>query len=482
MNITPTPPTPSGNGNTPVRVPTGVNAPSVASGSSTPSAATVGAAILDALALADGESIQARVLARLPDAPGESKLPQQYLLALTGRTTPATTEAAGAGNLAGTLRVATQTTLPVQALIQILRRGSELQLQDMPPGSPPAAPLPPTLTRILAGVLPWQFRLDQGLNQLQQALPALVPTTVDTAQGAAPSATAVPDTPNIRQAQTLLNTFLQRLPDSTTLSQWARQADGGGTAIRQWLQNSGLFAEANLLRADTSATQADLKLVLNRILQPLLGLVSQGNDPLNALQRFKPMTSPELLLNPLQFPQPALLGHLPTAAPREELQVGDLLRLLAGMLNRITAQQLQSQLATPQTPNDPAPAQQWLLDLPWVDPRGETRVMQMRVERDDTEERDANGKRRVRQWRLQLALQLDGLGPVLFDLTLQAGALSTRIWAENAQALPRIQAALPELETHLHRLGLEVTRLECRQGHPSTPRTRLEHRLLDIRA
>ncbi|MDX5299150.1 MAG: flagellar hook-length control protein FliK, partial [Gammaproteobacteria bacterium] len=342
----------------------------------------------------------------------------------------------------------------------------------------------PTLTRILAGVLPWQYRLDQGLNQLQQALPALAPppTTLNAASAGTPSASAAPEALGIRQAQTLLNTFLQRLPDSTTLSQWARQADGGSTAIRQWLQNSGLFAEANLLRADTTATQADLKLVLNRMLQPLLGLVSQGNDPLNALQRFKPMTSPELLLNPLQFPQPALLGHLPTAAPREELQVGDLLRLLAGMLNRITAQQLQSQLATPQTPNDPAPAQQWLLDLPWVDPRGETRVMQMRVERDDTEERDANGKRRVRQWRLQLALQLDGLGPVLFDLTLQAGALSTRIWAENAQALPRIQAALPELETHLHRLGLEVTRLECRQGHPSTPRTRLEHRLLDIRA
>ena len=161
-----------------------------------------------------------------------------------------------------------------------------------------------------------------------------------------------------------------------------------------------------------------------------------------------------------------------------------MLRLLAGMLNRITVNQLHSQvLSTRTTAEAPAPVATLLLELPWVTPQNEPRLAQLRIEHDG-EDGENGGKRAAgaTEWRLTLAMDLDDAGPVHFDVALRQQQVSARVWAEKQHTLAQVQQSLPTLRQSLSDLGLEVTDLECRRGNPKGATTRLEHRLVDTRA
>jgi hypothetical protein len=156
------------------------------------------------------------------------------------------------------------------------------------------------------------------------------------------------------------------------------------------------------------------------------------------------------------------------------------------MLNRINVNQLHSQALTARAGAEgvAGPAvPTWLLELPWMDTNEQTRMAQMRLERHDPEEADANQpKRKVAQWRLTIAMDLENAGPVTFEMALQNQQITTRIWAERTPTLKRANEELPRLRERLDDLGLEVVELECRRGQPQGARTQLDHRLVDTRA
>ena len=144
-----------------------------------------------------------------------------------------------------------------------------------------------------------------------------------------------------------------------------------------------------------------------------------------------------------------------------------MLRLLAGMLNRITVNQLHSQvLSTRTTADAPAPTTTLLLELPWVTPQNEPRLAQLRIEHERQDEGSAGTKRAagIAEWRLSLAMDLDDAGPVHFDVALRQQQVSARVWAEKQATLAHVQQSLPSLRQSLSELGLEEEASELEQS------------------
>jgi hypothetical protein len=393
-----------------------------------------------------------------------------------------------------------ETSLETGDWVKVMRAGNELRLLAK---LAPAAES--TVARALAQRLPWQQSIDAGLARVLTALTSgLKADSSVSAQnpGATLSGTTQPLPPGVRQAIEQLATLLPTRQTLAALTSTEARgqaqmplstAPAAGTApatfpkapeslaanqIRQWVEQSGLFAESRTARA-TDAPPADLKLALGRIVHQLL---EQQGQTLNGFNRLTPIPSPDLVQAPLQFPATAT-----TQAPQftsEPVSVGQMLRLLAGVLNRITVNQLHSQvLSTRTTADAPAPNNTLILDLPWLNQNNEPRVMQLRVEeqvRDGDEDRKTRS--RNTEWKLSLAMNLDEAGPMHFDVSLGFGKISAQVWAEKQSTLQQAKQHLPTLRKSLADIGLEVTDLECRRGVPQGATTHLEHRLVDTQA
>lgn len=354
--------------------------------------------------------------------------------------------------------------------VKVMRTGDGLQLMGKLAPAQEAG-----LARALAQRMPWQQSLDSGLAKLMSALTrGVVP---ELSPGKLPSARSLQPLPEA--AKQALDGLLSRLPASGSLTPGAGTQSNSVQQIRQWIAESGLFAESRLAQTPSS-NLPDLKLAIGRIITALL---AEQDKPAASFNRLTPLASPGLVQAPLQFPQ-ALAPSAPNNS--EPTSVGQTLRMLAGMLNRITVNQLHSQVLTARGGGDaPAPASTMLFDLPWVTPQNEPKVAQLRVEQHEHESTPKGGKGKraaVSEWRLNLAINLDLAGALNFEVALRQQEVSARVWAEKQDTLKQVNEELPLLRRSLMDLGLEVTDLECRRGSPSYPTTKLEHRLVDTRA
>jgi hypothetical protein len=362
-----------------------------------------------------------------------------------------------------------KTELAVGDWIKVMRAGNELQLMGKLAPAQEAG-----IARALAQRLPWQQNLEAGLANLLASLtqglkPNPSPGLLPSYQHAQPLPEAA------RQA---IQQILNSMPTSISLPPGAGSQDQTLQQIKQWLSESGLFAESRLLQAP-SANLPDLKLAIGRIVTALL--TQQGHGP-GQFNRITPLASPGLMQAPLQFPH----GLSPFSHTSSEAStVGQMLRLLAGMLNRITVNQLHSQVLTARAGGEaPVPVSTVLLELPWVTPQNEPRIAQLRIEQQASEQKDQQNDRKsaTGEWRLSLAMDLDEAGPLQFDVTLRQHAVSARVWAEKQTTLRQVHDELPLLRRSLTALGLDVEDLDCRRGCPQVSITRLEHRLVDTRA
>ncbi len=415
-----------------------------ASTGATPNPAQSARQLLDQLELRQHQQVMARVSRVLEKT---ATAPEQLLLDVRGKS----------------LVVNSDTRMQPGDWVRIMRAGNELRLmaQMSSEGTPQSR-----VAQQLAQHLPWQHRLDQGLAQLARLAQPAAGTPSTQGQG-------IPEP--VREA---VRTLAAQIPQAGRLA-GAAQGDNPGRAIQEWISSSGLFAERQLAQSPASVP-ADLKLALNRIVSALLG--QQGDNP-QALNRYTPLTSPDLVQAPLQFPQAQQAPLTPPPA-QDNLSTGQMLRLLAGMLNRITVNQLHSQTLTTRTTVDaPVATPTWLLELPWLDTNNQPRTAQLRLERHgDEEDGSDRPRRRVAQWRLTLAMDLDEAGQVTFELGLQNQQVSALIWAEKAATLKQANEDLPWFRQRLGDLGLDVVEMECRRGQPRGARTQLDHRLVDVKA
>ena len=83
-------------------------------------------------------------------------------------------------------------------------------------------------------------------------------------------------------------------------------------------------------------------------------------------------------------------------------------------------------------------------------------------------------------WRIDLAFDLDPLGPLQVQAQLAHGSLSSQLWAERASTAGLIDRELGNLRERLVAAGLTVSDLVCSQGTPPQgPKTSLEQRWVD---
>ncbi|MDI9245879.1 flagellar hook-length control protein FliK [Marinobacter sp. CHS3-4] len=456
-------------------------AQSLETGSANP--ATSAKAQLAQLKLANRETTLARVAEIInQQSSGTSRL----LLDVRGQTLPVN---AAIGD----------TSLETGDWVKVMRAGNELRLLGKL-----AATAESTVSRALAQRLPWQQSIDSGLAKVLSALttgvsPEQAASTNKAEASSLPLArlTQQPLPAPVRQA---IEQLVQLLPNRQALSglagaemgskpqnplgtgSYTSLASGSKQAatqqIQQWIERSGLFAESRTARAP-EAPPSDLKLAIGRIIHQLL---EHQGQPANSFNRITPIPTPDLVQSPLQFPAPSASQSPQTSS--EPASVGQMLRLLAGVLNRITVNQLHSQvLSTRTTADAPAPNNTLVMDLPWLNQNNEPRVMQLRIEEQASQDESTDKARsRNTEWKLSLAMNLDESGPMHFDVSLGQGQVSAQVWAERQSTLQQAREQLPELRKSFANLGLEVVDLECRRGIPQGATTHLEHRLVDTRA
>lgn len=266
------------------------------------------------------------------------------------------------------------------------------------------------------------------------------------------------------------------MPEATQLST--------SKGLAQAISDSGSLLEAKLLAGQTSALATDLKANLLRLVGQLLPNLPGALPTASAAANTAALALPVLLREalghqrqqPSSFPLPARL--LSTLEGEADLET--LLKLAAAAISRLQTHQLSS-LAQTQTTADGTLLTTWQLEIPMRDQQ-QMVALQLKIQSEEQPEKPE--KRRQEQgetlWRVDLAFDLDPLGPLQVQAQLLRGSLSTQFWAERSATAALINHELTHLRERLQASGLEVGELACRQGMPVRgPRTGLDQRWVD---
>lgn len=277
--------------------------------------------------------------------------------------------------------------------------------------------------------------------------------------------------------RTSIDKLFGALPDAAQLS----TAKGLAAA----LENSGILLESKLLGGQGQALPTDLKANLLRLITQLLPNLPAGT-PLTAanasLAQAMPALARDLLgsLGKASNRQQALSFPLPSRllqAMDGEADLEALLKLAAAAISRLQTHQLSS-LAQSQVGPDGNLLTTWQLELPMRNQQ-ELVPLQVKIQRDEGNAQSKSEKKET-LWKVELAFDLDPLGPLQVQAQLAHGRLSSQLWAERSSTVSLIDAELDNLRQRLSAAGLQVGELACSQGMPPRgPRTTLEQRWVD---
>ncbi|RON47060.1 flagellar hook-length control protein FliK [Pseudomonas frederiksbergensis] len=286
--------------------------------------------------------------------------------------------------------------------------------------------------------------------------------------------------------QAAVNKLLAGLPDVQQLS------TPKGLALA--LANSGLFLETKLLTGQTPALAPDMK-------ADLLKLIAQLTPGLPANTNLSAIIAANTLAQAMpSFVRSALgmLGQVgakpsPTSFPLPDrlLQSQDgegdlehLLRLAAAAVSRLQSHQLSSLEQTGVT-DDGRLMSTWQLEIPMRNMQ-DIVPLQVKFQREEAPEQEKQNERREERepkqqlWRVELAFDMEPLGPLQVQAQLIQGSLSSQLWAERPYTASLIESNLTALRERLLASGLNVGDLDCHLGTPPQgAQTRLEQRWVD---
>ena len=281
------------------------------------------------------------------------------------------------------------------------------------------------------------------------------------------------------ELRTGIDKLLGMLPDAKQL--------GSASGLAKAMEQSGVFLEAKLLGGLSQQLPQDLKANLLRLVTQLLPNLP-GSLPLstanagsalaqalpafarNALGAFG-LASPRQ--QAMSFPLPSRLLQ----SMEEEADLETLLKLAAAAVSRLQTHQLSS-LAQSQITPEGNLLTTWQLELPMRDQQ-DIVPLQIKLQREE-DGNDSQKEQKETLWRIDLAFDLDPLGPLQVQAQLLRGSLSSELWAERADTARLIDRELDNLRQRLTSAGLEVGELNCRQGMPPRgTKTHLEQRWVD---
>lgn len=209
------------------------------------------------------------------------------------------------------------------------------------------------------------------------------------------------------------------------------------------------------------------------------GLSTPSNKP-----EIVGLLEPNLLKQPFDFPRmdTSILKAQALMAD-QELSTGQLLKLMAAMINRIQFNQANS-LYQAQTAPDQSVAQSWNIELPYVH-ANQTQTIQVRIDqrngREQAKEQDDQSKKK--QWTIQLAFNLELIGPMHIQAELSPPTVTAQVWVANKDVKKLIEREQSKLVDRLEQAGLQVEAPKCHIGKPSQDvEARIKQGLVDTRA
>lgn len=282
--------------------------------------------------------------------------------------------------------------------------------------------------------------------------------------------------------------LLAGLPDVRQLS------DAKGLA--QALQQSGGFLEARLLQG-LPPLPGDFKANLLRLLGQLLP-AEQGSATPGLLANLANNAAANLASSLPAFVRNALGALNQNGSPRlqqadfplpsrmlqkleDENDLESLLKLAAAAVARLQTHQLSS-LVQSEPLRGGGQLHTWQMEVPM---RTEDSLvpLQVRIQHEDRRESNDPEQPRESLWRIDLAFDLDPLGPLQVQATLAPLGLSSQFWAERESTASLMESELGYLRQRLQDAGFTVRELCCNKGRaPQGARTALEQRWVDEKA
>lgn len=262
---------------------------------------------------------------------------------------------------------------------------------------------------------------------------------------------------------------------------------GDAKQLMQALGGSGTLLESRLLAGQADALAGDQKANLLRLVAQLLPNVPGGSPlasaqasatlaqalPAFARNAFAALGQQSMRSPGLGFPLPARLLENMDEEPDLEM----LLKLAAAAISRLQTHQLSS-LAQSQIGPEGQSLTTWQFEVPMRDQQ-QLVPLQIKLQREDAPP-TKDKAREEPLWRLELAFDVDPLGPLQVQAQLCQRVLSSQLWAERAGTAQLIDHELPRLRERLSAAGVVVNELACRQGiPPQGPRTTLQQRFVD---
>ena len=256
----------------------------------------------------------------------------------------------------------------------------------------------------------------------------------------------------------LARNILDNLPNVRDVS--------SATQIKKALFDSGVFFEHKLLQGVGKGAPLlgnDIKAELLKLVDVLMRInATQPAPPPGTLQ------PPQSLLKTDALPLPPLRGmelqvQAHVAPPNIQASpVGDLLNQLLNHVDAALARLQISQLSALPVVDQPQVFFTFELPLRWGE---RVDVVQLRIE----QEKSGKEKNGERVWTVQLTFDLEYLGPIYVRVNLQGQQISTRFWAEQAQAADLFRQYLSDLETRFAAVGLSTGTISCHIGRPPGP-------------
>ncbi len=230
---------------------------------------------------------------------------------------------------------------------------------------------------------------------------------------------------------------LKRLAVQILQSLPQRQQLNTGPALKQSVDNSGLFLEAKL---------------------PELAKVLTGKTNELKLPEELRLTK-DLKLNFLKFIQ--VLKQENSAQTETKLSnteldaIKNLLQKSENALAKIILDQFNA------LPKEESPKQVWNLELPFMH-QNKAETVQIEFE----QEKDSQNQSNEDQWSVNITLNPPNLGTIHCRLNQQNGAINSQFWSNNNQISQLIQANLDYLKQQLEDSGLTVGHINALTGKP----------------
>ncbi|AVB26732.1 flagellar hook-length control protein FliK [Pseudomonas syringae pv. syringae] len=269
--------------------------------------------------------------------------------------------------------------------------------------------------------------------------------------------------------------------------------------VAQAFNASGAFLEARLLAGLNPAQMPDMKANLMRLIAQILpGLPDNMSYGAAAASNTLARTMPNAIRNALGTMGLVAARTQPSIFPLPSRTVGGgekeddleiLLKLAAAAVSRLQSHQLGG-LEQTRSNADGTQVTTWQLEVPMRNAH-DIVPLQVKVQREDKPDQEAAEDRdgieikdtREKLWKVDLAFDLEPLGPLQVHAQLLRGTLSSQLWAERPDSAALIEHELGYLRERLIACGLEVGELACSHGAPpSGPRTALEQRWIDENA